>query len=123
MVVVDACRKHVERGIFRARCIEAHEERLSHVFLEILPWVFGAPDNMILVLVAAVIQGANPHETSVAHRSGVLRAVRFIPVLGTGFPRNEKRTSEDVLFKQGAGWWITYLSKILCTFSYQDSAL
>ena len=66
MVTVSIDSKDMERGIFLHGLIKYFQQLVFYRWNDELPAILGAPDDMILELVYAVIEGSNSHATSIA---------------------------------------------------------
>ena len=70
MVFIGVYRLDEERRVFLARGVEAFFEGGFDIRLQPLPPVLGAPDDMVLQFVGAMVEGFCLHATSLRSRSG-----------------------------------------------------
>ena len=69
MIFVSVHAFNPQRRVFLHRGVEDFLEFAQDVGFQELSSVLGAPDDVVLVLVRAVAEVLNPHETSVARRT------------------------------------------------------
>ena len=74
MVFIDVERMDVERRIFLGDGVEGTDEGVFDIGLQELPSVFCTPDDVILVLVGAMVEALNSHAGIVSRRCAVLRS-------------------------------------------------